>query len=728
MSVSERTSFSRALLGGAILVATTLPAEQVFAQEDQVQEQAGRKENDPTLLDPITVTARKLEEPLQRIPFGITVIESSDAERQDLHDARSLGRTVPGFNFVDTGARGSNIPNIRGVGSFFPQSSDDTSAPVFIDGVPVPVRAQDREFFDIERIEVLRGPQNTLYGRNAQAGAINITTASPTFEPSFEIGGEVGNFDAGRVTALANGPLGDSLAARVAVQLETRDGDVRDLNSGESLREQDLANLHGKVTWLPGDNSDVTLALRYGKYDEQPLSAFFENPEFPEVFFDTPPDYDLETLGAGLTVSHDFESVTLTSVTGFQYYDSSFFSDDSDGLVFGALTGFPPAFFNNPDARFRTIDDLDVQLSQELRLDGELAGGTRWVAGVNVFRSDLELDFTFNSAGFIFGDFDNEFTTTSYAGFGEVTVPVGQRLNLIGGLRFTREFKDFDGSFTDRSGGTLGADSREQEGLDFNLVTGRAAVTCDVLPALTGFASISRGAKSGGFQAVDTDVANGFATSTFDSAFTWSYEAGLRGTLLDGRASFAASAFFNDTKDEHVQVFQPLTFQSVIENLDTETYGLELEAAVRPIAGLTLSGGLALLQTEITASEDPSVSPGNEVPFAPSTSFNLAAEYEHPLAVLGIDGGLFGRAEYQYVGSRTADPQNSLDLDSFDVVNLRAGWDSERFSVYGFVTNLLDENYAETRFRFGSTPGGDPVSVGTPGLPRQFGIGAKIRF
>lgn len=690
-----------------------------------------REEIDAVLLDPVIVNARKIEEEIQRIPFGITVFGPQSIEREDIGEVRDFARNVPGLNFVDTGLRGSNIPNIRGVGSFFPQSPDDASVPVFIDGIPLPVRAQDRELFDVQQIEVLRGPQNSLYGRNAQAGAINLTTASPTFEPFFEIGGEVGNLSHRRVSAIASGPLTDNLAGRVGAQYLTRDGDIADINLNDDVRDQDIVNATGKLLWLPGDDTDVTLAVRYGNYEEQPTQgAWFEDPDFPRLFLDTRADLDTETLGSGLTVRHDFEEVTLTSVTGVQYYTAEYKTDDTDGLAFGAFLNVPPALFNDPNVDFRTIRDKDLQLSQELRLDGTLENGTRWLAGINVFRADFDFDMVFNSANIpLNGDFANSFTTTSYAGFGEATVPLTDRLRLTGGLRYTYEEKNFDGRFKDRSGAGPVASQTEAGSRSFNLVTGRAALTYDVLPRLTGFASVARGAKSGGFQLLDTDVARGLPQSRFDTAITRSYEAGLRGTLFDGIWDVSASAFFNDTDDEHVQVFDFTTLESVIENVDTETYGLELESAVRPIAGLTLSGGLALLETKITKSDDPTVESGNEVPFAPSVAFNLAGQYEYPVELMGWKGAVFGRVEYQYVGSRTVDPQNSFDLDSFDLVNLRAGWDTGIFSVYAFVNNLFDNTYAETAFLFGESPvTGNRVSFGIPGQPRIYGFGARVRF
>ncbi len=720
---SNRYVWSRRIIGATMASVAVLwsagAATGVSAQEN----------GNTLILDPVVVTARKIEESVQRVPFGISVFDKNSIDRQRLRDTRSFAGETPGLNFVDTGVRGSNIPNIRGVGSFFPQSSDDASVPVFIDGVPVPLRAQDREFFDIQRIEVLRGPQNTVYGRNAQAGAISITTANPTSDREFEVGGEIANLGARRATGLVGGPLGEHAAGRLAVQYDTRDGDIPDLNLGDDARDRDLVNANSKLLWYPSDATDVSLALRYGNYDEQPtVGAFFENPDFPQIFLDTPHSYDLETLGGGLTVRHELGNATLTSVTGFNRYTSDLFSDDSDGLVFQALTGLPAAQFNNPNANFRIISEDDILFSQEIRLDGELANGVRWLAGVNLFRSELDFDFTFNRTGFILGDFSNRFTTTSYDGFGETTIPLTDSFSVSAGVRYAHEVRDFDGRFADRSGGTLGADARESASQSFNLVTGRAALTYDIHPELTAYASTARGAKAGGFQLADTDVARGFNTSRFDPAYTWSYEAGLRGSALKGVISASASAFFTDTEGEHVQVFEPLTFQSVIRNIDTQSYGIELEGTVRPTRGLTLSGGLALLDTEITGSEDPAVRSGNEVPFAPSLAFNLAAEYEQPLTVFGQFGDVFTRVEYRYVGARTVDPQNSFDLSSFDLINLRVGWDSERMSIYGFVTNLTDNTYAETAFAFGTGPNGERVSVGIPGQPRRFGVGASLRL
>lgn len=686
---------------------------------------------DAVPLGAITVNARQVEEPVQQVPFGITVFDTGSIERRGIQETRDFVRSTPGLNFVETGVRVGNLPKIRGVGSLFPIGGDDSSVPVFIDGVPLPVRAQDLRFFDIDRIEVLRGPQNTIFGRNAQAGAILVSTADPTFEPMFEFGLEAGNFPAGQMRALASGPLSETLAGRLGVQVDAREGDVPDDNLGETVRDHAILNANGKLLWLPSDDTEATLAIRYGRYEEEPVGGgLLSDPDFPRQFTDFPTQYDLETIGGGLTLTHELDFATLTSVTGLLHYNSRIRQTNIDGLLFSARAGgaFPPAFFLTPGANFRLIDENELQFSQEVRLNGDLQDGTRWLAGVSVFRADLDTDVFFNSPGFLVADFEESVESTSYAVFGEVTVPVTDNLRAIGGLRFTHERRDFNSDFTELTGTAAVLAFDQEETQTFNLLTGRAALSYDIVPELTGFAAVSRGAKAGGFQLLDLNVASGRSTNQFDPAFTWSYEAGLRGTLFDDMVDLSISGFFTDTKDEHVQVFDVVALEFFVENLDVETYGVEIESTVRPLDGLALSGGFAFLSTEITASDDPSIAPGNEVPFTPAFTFNLAAQYEHPVDIFGEDGSAFGRVEYQYVGSRTANPQNQFELDPYDIVNLRAGWDGENVSVYGFIDNLLDETYAETANFFAVDPSGNILASGFPGLPRRFGVGLAVRF
>ncbi|MEM9100570.1 MAG: TonB-dependent receptor plug domain-containing protein, partial [Pseudomonadota bacterium] len=287
---------------------------------------AQTNEDDVVLADPIVVTARLIEEPIQRIPFGITVIDGSDVEDRRIDGSLSISRATPGLNSAGFGVRNGFFPNVRGVGSFFPLSGDDASVPVFIDGVPLAVRSQDRDLFDVQRVEVLRGPQNTLYGRNAQAGAISITSIAPSFVPEARLNFEAGTDGYGRVEAAVSGPLHEDIAGRLAVRVNTEGGDVPNDAAPQTQRSGNVANLAGSLLWDASEKTEARLNLRYGNYDETPLGPLFADlPGFPRAFQDTSPIYELETLGASITVEHEFESeINLTSVSGFQTYQTFF--------------------------------------------------------------------------------------------------------------------------------------------------------------------------------------------------------------------------------------------------------------------------------------------------------------------------------------------------------------------------------------------------------------------
>ncbi|MEM8699150.1 MAG: TonB-dependent receptor, partial [Pseudomonadota bacterium] len=282
--------------------------------------------------------------------------------------------------------------------------------------------------------------------------------------------------------------------------------------------------------------------------------------------------------------------------------------------------------------------------------------------------------------------------------------------------------------FRDASGGTLGFSANDRGDESFNLITGRAGLIYDITPSVSAFASFARGGKTGGFQLGDLDVRVGRSVSTYENALTWTGEAGLRGTLFDERLSFAASGFFNDTTDEHLQVFDLTTFEFIIENADTQTYGLELEAAVQATPWLSFDGSVAFLETEITRSNDPTVRPGNDVPYAPRISFSLGAEVQTDLPVYGYDGDFIARAEYQFTGRRKGDAQNLVSLESYGLVNLRLGWSGDHLEVYAFAENAFDTDYLDSIGTFGTSPTGDPVNSASPGLPARYGVGLTLRF
>ncbi|MEM9332009.1 MAG: TonB-dependent receptor [Pseudomonadota bacterium] len=721
------------LLKTVSVLALFLPLLMVNTKAQEIEETSETGES--TILDPITITARKKEEEVKDIPFGVSTVSQDELERAQVDANRDLARRLPNVFFQDGGVRGFNRLIIRGVGDigggFAP---DDNSVGYFINGVPIPLLGIDGDLFDVERVEVLRGPQNVLFGRNAQGGAINVITKDPSEDPSLTLGVEFGNFSQEEYTAKANGAISDQASARIAAQFRTREGDIPN-DIGDDVRGVDIFNVLGSLKVDLEDGAEVNLFVRYEEQDEDVLlRTFTEDPAFPRVRLDFQPFLETENLSTGLTYEKQFGDVNFTSVTGFYSGRSDFRNDQSDGRLFSAITGFPPAAFDNTAIDFAVTSTDEYRINQEFRWSGE-TDGIEWLAGVNLFYSDLEsnnfLDIT-SPVPFFTGTFNSVIETQSYDAFGSVTVPVSDLTKVSGELRYTFEEEEFSGGFigiVPTMFGPFPSVNQQTQRETFDFVTGRVSIVHELTPDTNIYATYARGAKAGGFSNFDTNLPFNptIAVSQFDTAQTDTYEAGFKSDLYEGALTTNLSVFFNSTQDEQLAAFDFATFTTQIVNADAETYGAELDLIWRPTDSFLFQGALGLLETEITAAPAATGAlVGGDVPNAPDVTLSLVGEYTIPIDNLSAD--LILGAEYQYVGSRIADIGNTISLDSYEVVNLRAELAADDWKAFFVLENAFDEVFATAAFPFGTTPAGQAVSVGGVGLPRKWVVGAQWEF
>lgn len=691
----------------------------------------------PTIaLDEITVTARKIEEGIQRVPLSVTAMNASELVTAGIKNSEDLARWVPGFNFTNSGLPFANLLNIRGVGS-----SSAVLAPAvnyYVDGIPVPSRVFDQRFLDVSQIEVLRGPQGTLFGLNAQAGAVTVTTGQPTRSFQGQAGFEIGSYGRREANVTLSGPVSDTVSARIAGRLYGYDGDIRNVlfsspaavaSAGRDIREERLGAISGKVLIQSDAATSVELAAHYRRDLQRPTTGvWLDDPAGPRNAYNPVPKDSVEAGGAGMTIKHDFGWAKLTAITGFHRYQLGLRADIVDGFIANAQTGFPPFAAQAAGVNVRRLDERNTQFTQEIRLDGETASGLRWVAGVSALHSQFSSTTDITALAMANGAYTGKVDTTNLAAFGEVTVPLTDRLRWIGGLRLTSERKQSDGLFLGRPGLVPSAPVFAEAGsTDDVFLTGRTGLSFDLTPALTSYVTVARGEKPGGSPYYNQFAAMRVPLAEYRSAQTWSYEAGLRGTPFGDRLQLSAAIFYNDTSDEQLFTFNPVAGRFDVQNADTRSRGAELEAKVKLTDNLLFAANLAVLESEITEAPNRALV-GNEVPYAPAFTAGIAAEYRQKLAIAGHDGSIFGRVEYQYVGSRQIDPANSRKLNSYDLVNLRAGWQGERVDVYGYVQNLFDKDYALSAFQAGTTGAGRPVFAGVPGTPRTLGVGASFKF
>ncbi|MFT4160786.1 TonB-dependent receptor [Shinella sp.] len=686
-----------------------------------------------TTLEAITVTARKIEEDIKDVPFSVTAVSAEEARKKGAVDTKALARSVPGLNYGDSGLSFANMVNIRGIGSASALISP--SVIYYVDGVPMQVRVFDAPFGDIARIEVLRGPQGTLFGMNAQAGAVSITTADPADVFGGSAGVEVGSNGHRQASATIEGPLSDTISARLSGTLSDSNGNLTNIlwsapgvvgSSETDLRARLFGTLSGKLLIAPDEGTRITVTGGWSRDKQNPTTGvWLDDPGFPRNSFNPLPELETETAHLGVTVEHDLEWARLTAVTGVRSYDTSMEADLIDGFIGTAQSGLPGFAFQTPGVNVRRIDERGTQLTQEVRLDGETEGGTRWISGVSGLYSTFDSTTDITSLALANGSYNGRIDTINLAAFGEVTVPLADRFNWIGGLRLTHESKDFDGLFLGR-GGAL---PRFAEGGNDSetFLTGRTGLTYAFTEDVTGFATIAHGRKTGGYLFYNQFASLGLPLSPYDPSSTWSYEAGLKATGLGGMLDFSAAVFLNDTKDEQLFTFNPMLGRFSVQNADTRSYGLELDARAALTEEVSVFGNLALLDATITDERNALIK-GKDVPYSPSAVIGFGAEYRRELAAGPYMGEGYVRADYSYTASREIDPANSRKLDGYGLVNLRAGWETETFEVYGSVENLFDTRYVSSAYQAGTTGAGQPVFAGIPGEARTFTLGARVKF
>ncbi|MEM6942588.1 MAG: TonB-dependent receptor [Pseudomonadota bacterium] len=712
----------------SLLIAGLVPGQPSAEGTGQNDEAA---ENAALFLDPITVTARKREEELGDVPISVNVIRPESTTLTPFESAGSIAGATPNLTINESGNTRLTFGNIRGVGILAqPLSPVDTAIGWATDGTVQPTFGSNTQLLDIERIEVLRGPQNTLFGRGTQGGAVNIVTGMPSFERRASVTAEIGENQFGFVDAIVTGALiPDQLAGRLALRFSTFGGDIENVSAGGEDGEAILGAARGSLLFTPTDRTTVVVR---GFFEEDrrdtPAFLFRDADDFPSSGINPENDLDRRVFNASLEVEHVFDPVVLTSISSFHFNEQDFTSDLTDALIFAPLTGQPPTAFDTPGESVRIANLRENAFQQELRLSAREEDALQWVVGANVYYSnfDLEGEDTDPFSPFNNSIVDTRLDTLSYAIFANVSAPLFGPLSASAGLRVGRDEQDLESSFDSR--GTPGiVPGLEEEGrFTDTFVLGGASLSYALDEDNSLYASVRRGRTTGGFATLNRNQFVGERQEPRPSSVSWTYEIGAKLSLLDGRFLLNGAAFFNDVKDAALFSFDPALVRAVPVPLDYESYGFELEAAGDLGAGFVLRAGVGFTKAEFVGIGPDDVSGafnGGRVPNVPRWSSAVALENRTPIALLGRGTNVDSRLEWQFQGAREADVANSFSLDSYHVFNAQVGLTVGGVSVYGFARNLTDERFETLGVRFGPTV--ETVSVGRG---RVVGVGATVRF
>jgi iron complex outermembrane receptor protein len=710
--------------------------------------------------DVILVTAQKRTQDVLEIGGTVRVVGQAQLEARRVTEVRDLAALIPNLDVKEQVPGAMPVVTIRGVGLDDFSSANNPSAGIYIDEVYVASLAQmSFDFFDLERIEVLKGPQGTLYGRNSTAGAINIVTAKPKLgEFGARVAGGLGNWQSYDLEGMVNVPLGETAALRIAAKTIQQDkGFFRNRVNGENYGDRNLflgrAQLHFEPTdaltidakiegqrsrsgmgqpefWgaipspanpgatCPGDRSCVDF-FGYNDTDGDPFTGDWSVDN----------RYTIDQVSASLRVAYDFGGVTLTSVTGWQDFDREFLIDT--------------------DASPRRITDFGQedhvrQWSQELRLSGETAG-INWIVGGFYSYDHVETA----NPGFLQDLFNTttlsqlEQDTRSAALFGNAEWPIAERLTLVTGVRYTWEEKEAVGGTVDfvsqppasfLSLAPFGTGPVQISSVDDRISdrnwSWKVGLNWEVADSTLLYVSASQGVKSGGF----------FSGVTVNSAQLQPYlperlialEAGAKGRASDIGLTYDAAIFYYDYKD--VQTFIRDTSGGLpiqrLGNVDSaEIYGLDADIQYRPVGleALTLQAGLGLLHTRLSsfASSGGVVPAGNRLPNAPKVTFNGSAAYT---IGLGDDLGLTLLGAVRQSGDAFKDALNDplIAQGSFWMFDARATLAS---SPGGWEVALWGRNLSDTRY---VVQGNNSQSLGYVyrfyNAPRTWGVSFAKRF
>jgi iron complex outermembrane receptor protein len=679
--------------------------EMVVAQREvEKKEEVKKKEKArrPVEIEQMTVTAQKQEENVQEVPVSITVFGEQDIEDRKIESIRELADFVPNLMIYQHGVSGINGPTMRGI-TAAPESFR-VSTGLYVDGVPVLTASGFvNEMLDIERIEVLRGPQGTIYGKGTEAGAINIITRQPdnefrgrvSAEGGKLLSGETGDREKGEFSLNLSGPiLKDRLFFSIAGLYSDKDGFIENTMTGDDVndRERWFGRVH--LRWTPVDDLDISLIASRLEYDDGgPNMNMGEN---GAAMFGLPAPEDRKVTSnlegwdksssdsQSLKITYDIsDSLTVTSVTARRIHND-YRAGDYD---------FSPATLMHSDQ-----DSEYSKVSQELRLNYS-AERLKWLVGLYYDRDDFDIDYEIISdippmAGPTSRDIDGD----TYAVFTNLTYPLTKRLSLITGLRYEYEEQDFEDNISH-----LKADE------SWNEFSPKIALEYRFTPAIMTYASASHGYRSGGFNWAATDP----QYISYDEEKLWSYEIGAKSAFLNNRLIINGSVFYMEIDDMQVnEAVSPM--ETYVTNAAEATgKGVELEITARPCDGLSLMAGFGYTDIEFDDFKDALGDyEDNENPWAPEYTFNIGAQYRHY-------SGFYVRADLIGYGKMYFDKANEYSRDAYEIVNAKIGYEAEHFDIYLYGKNLFDKEYDSDEYFGGfSTMYSDPGEVGLQAVYR----------
>jgi iron complex outermembrane receptor protein len=716
---------------------------------------------DVDTLEEIVVTARKRDESFRDVPMAVNVFTEQAIASAGIQRPADFVAMVPNMTLVETQNAGNAFVVIRGISQ---ARNSEPSVAVLVDGVLETNPAEfNKELFDIRQIEVLKGPQGALYGRNAIGGAILIRTRDPAdvLEGTVRLG--MGNGSSKRAQAAVSGPLGDSDALKFRASLSWSDTDGfidNDFLGGKVDPSEDLSG-RLRLMWQPSESFSGDLRFAFSKLDTRalyfviprddegnPFSSFSTAPDANDVTspiqLDNPGENTRDLYSGSLKLDFNTAAGTLTSVSAYNSTQELLTGDAYDFRP--AATSVNTALYGHDLTQSQFLKVRTV--SQELRLTSPDTGRFSWIAGAYYVHTDrfISTGNMIDTGNGVFpvyrtpsanplnpqvtpgGDRIGPEATfladsqhnDAWALFGNATFALTPQLELDGALRYDRDTRRNTTLTPEQFLPDVSAATGEVRRHRFSELQPKATLRYKPADNVTLYTSWSRGFRSGGFNqtgvgaVADANNVSG-VNDLFEAEVADTIELGAKARTASGRLNGGISLYSTKSENGYFFVFLPANSTQNLGNIDSRLKGFEVEVNARPFPQLEVHAAYGYTNSRITAMEDPSVV-GNEAPLVSRDTLNFGAQFTQQVAT-GLDLTL--RADLTRTGRTWWEPYNATSRDPVSLLDARAGLRGASWSVTAWGRNLTDKKY-NAEF----SPGGFLFRA----LPRRYGLEFDYRF